>query len=241
MPAGRLRRPAGGAAAARGRRSRCAGALAASDADDLPPAGGAPHACCCAAAQARRGDTDRRAGGAGPLDTAAADEARATILERAKDWPAAERALADYARKTVPPEGRLDDGQRRTLLRLATAAARAGDDGGARGAAAKRETTRMEAGPLADMFRLLTAEPVRGVADLPRSGQEAALARGLPGQPEGGAAGHALRRGPRDRASSARKTSCIPPPLSPCSAALAPGRRGSRPLNRPSTGRKGTR
>ena len=40
----------------------------------------------------------------------------------------------------------------------------------------------MESGPLADMFRLLTADQVRGVADLKRSGQETALARALPGQ-----------------------------------------------------------
>jgi hypothetical protein len=42
--------------------------------------------------------------------------------------------------------------------------------------------SRMGTGPLADMFRLLTADQVRGVADLKRSGQEAALARSLPGE-----------------------------------------------------------
>ena len=40
----------------------------------------------------------------------------------------------------------------------------------------------METGPLADMFRLLTADQVRSAADLKRSGQEAALAHELPGQ-----------------------------------------------------------
>ena len=35
-------------------------------------------------------------------------------------------------------------------------------------------------GPLADMFRLLTSDQVRSIADLKRSGQEATLARGLP-------------------------------------------------------------
>jgi hypothetical protein len=40
----------------------------------------------------------------------------------------------------------------------------------------------METGPLADMFRLLTADQVRGVADLKRSGQEAVLAHALPDQ-----------------------------------------------------------
>ena len=34
----------------------------------------------------------------------------------------------------------------------------------------------MEAGPLADMFRLLTGPAVHSLADLPRAGTEAALA-----------------------------------------------------------------
>jgi hypothetical protein len=117
----------------------------------------------------------------GSLATAAADEGRASILERANDWPAAQRALADYVAKAVPREGRLDDGQRRILLRFATAAARAGDEA-TLAALRQREAARMETGPLADMFRLLTADQVRGVGDLKRSGQEATLARALPGQ-----------------------------------------------------------
>jgi hypothetical protein len=40
----------------------------------------------------------------------------------------------------------------------------------------------MGTGPIADMFRLLTADQVRGVGDLKRSAQEAALARSLPGE-----------------------------------------------------------
>jgi hypothetical protein len=115
------------------------------------------------------------------LDDAAADEARATILERANDWPAAQKALASYVARTVPASGKLDDAQRHALLRLATAASRAGDQA-ALGALREREVPRMGSGPLADMFRLLTAEQVRSVADLKRSGQEATLARGLPGQ-----------------------------------------------------------
>ena len=62
------------------------------------------------------------------LDNAAADDARATILERSNDWPAAQKALTALVARTVPVDGKLVDGQRRTLLRLATAAARAGDE-----------------------------------------------------------------------------------------------------------------
>ncbi len=40
----------------------------------------------------------------------------------------------------------------------------------------------MGSGPLADMFRLLTADQISSVADLKRSGQETALAHELPGQ-----------------------------------------------------------
>ncbi len=182
-------------AALRLREGDTAGALEALDAsvaEDLSPDLIERRTLLVAAANARRGDNDRALAALGSLDSAAACEARATILERANDWPAAQRALADYAAKTVPPDGKLDDPQRRTLLRLATAAARAGDDT-ALTALRQREGGRMETGPLADMFRLLTADKVRGVADLKRSGQEATLARGLPGelralQPSGAAA-----------------------------------------------------
>ncbi|HME24962.1 MAG TPA: hypothetical protein VKI44_27145 [Acetobacteraceae bacterium] len=156
-------------------------ALGASVADDLPAELVERRTLLLAAADTRRGDAEHALVALGTLNSAAADEARATILERANDWPAAQRALADYAAKTVPAEGRLDDVQRRALLRLATAAARAGDDA-ALTALRQREGARMETGPLADMFRLLTADQVRSAADLKRSGQEAALAHELPGQ-----------------------------------------------------------
>jgi hypothetical protein len=155
-------------AALRLREGDAAGALAALDAS--------------AAAALPAELTERRALGAlATLDSPAADEARATILERGNDWPAAQRALTDYAGRTVAAAGNLDDAQRRILLRLATAAARAGDDA-ALTALRQREGARMGSGPLADMFRLLTADQVRGVADLKRAGQETALARALPGQ-----------------------------------------------------------
>jgi len=161
-----------------------AGALAALDASvaaDLPADLVERRTLLVANANARRGDTERAMTALATLDSPAADEARATILERANDWPAAQRALTGYVAKTVPAEGRLDDGQRRALLRLATAAARAGDDAELT-TLRQREDTRMESWPLADMFRLLTAGQVRVVGDLKRSGQEAALARALPAQ-----------------------------------------------------------
>jgi hypothetical protein len=134
-----------------------------------------------AAAHSRRGDTERALATLRTLNSAAADDARATIHERADDWAAAQLALTDYAAKTIPHDGKLDDGQRRTVLRQVTAAARAGDEA-ALTSIRQREGTRMGSGPLADMFRLLTADPIRGVADLKRAGREAGLARDLPNQ-----------------------------------------------------------
>lgn len=171
-------------AAMRLRENDPAGALAAlddSNAPNLPDELTRHRILLGAEANARRGDTGRAIAALDGLDDAAADEARATILERANKWPEAEKALAAYVAKVVPASGKLDDAQRRALLRLATAAARAGDDA-ALAALREREMPRMPSGPLADMFRLLTADPVRSTADLKRSGQEATLAGGLPGQ-----------------------------------------------------------
>ncbi len=128
---------------------------------------------------AARGDPARAAAALGALGTPAADAARASILEQARDWPGAEAALSELAARSVPAEGKLDDAQQRLLLRLAGATAQAGD-AAAWAALARREGPRMQGGPFGDMFRLLTADPVAGVGDLPRAAREMALARGVP-------------------------------------------------------------
>ena len=51
------------------------------------------------------------------------------------------------------------------MLRLATAAARAGDEATLTALRVKLGT-RLGSGPQADLFRLLTVEPVRGTADI---------------------------------------------------------------------------
>ncbi len=76
--------------------------------------------------------------------------------------------------------GQLDDIQTRTLLRLATATARAGRRRRRWPSFAAKYADRIGAGPLADMFRLLTAEPVRTTADIERSQREVNLAASLP-------------------------------------------------------------
>jgi hypothetical protein len=109
------------------------------------------------------------------LGTQEDDRARADILERAGDLPGAVAALAALADKAVPAQGPLDEPARQTLLRLAAAASRAGDQA-ALAALRTRVAGRLDAGPSADALRLLLAEPVRQVADLARAAQEAKLA-----------------------------------------------------------------
>ena len=86
----------------------------------------------------------------------------------------------------------LDESQTRTMLRLTTAAARAGHDarlGELRDTYGKR----IGAGPLGDMFRLLTAEPIRTSTDIERSQREMSLAASLPADLKALQAGGATR------------------------------------------------
>jgi hypothetical protein len=154
-------------------------ALSASGSDDLPAELVQQRVLVKSRALARRGDPAGAVALLEQIGSAEADAARADILEEARDWRQAERALADYADKTVPTAGSLNDAQRRTLLRLAGATAQAGDPA-ALAALRQREGKRMEGGPLGDMFRLLTSGPVQSSTDLSRVGREIALARGLP-------------------------------------------------------------
>jgi hypothetical protein len=128
---------------------------------------------------AHRGDPTAAAALLTPMKTAQTTQARAEILEAASDWRGAAQAWSDCAGLTLPASGPLDDSQVRTVLRLATATARAGDEAGLSDLRAKYGP-RIGAGPLADMFRLLTAEPIRGTADIGRSQRETNMAASLP-------------------------------------------------------------
>ena len=76
------------------------------------------------------------------------------------------------------PCGPLDNAQLGVVLRLATAATRAGDDATLT-ALRDRLGSRAGSGPQGDMFRLLTAQPVRGTADLGRARAEMGVARSV--------------------------------------------------------------
>jgi hypothetical protein len=78
----------------------------------------------------------------------------------------------------VPDSGPLNGDQVRIMLRLATAAARAGD-GATLASLRDKMKSRIGSGAQADLFRLLTAEPVRGTADLARARTEMGLARAI--------------------------------------------------------------
>ena len=154
-------------------------ALDASEAPGLPAALTEQRTLLRADAQARSGHVAGAINLLAGLDSAAAAAERADILEQAKDWPGADRALAAYAARTVPESGNLTDEARHLLLRLATAAAHAGDES-MLAALRARDDGRIGTGPLADMFRLLTTDPVHGMADLSRSARTVGLAKALP-------------------------------------------------------------
>ena len=108
-----------------------------------------------------------------------ADTARAAVYEQAGNWPAAEEALMLVVGATIPATGELTDPQRQLLLRLATAAQRSGDRNGLLALRATHDS-RLGSGPLADMIRLLTADPVMATTDLPRAEREMGFVRGVP-------------------------------------------------------------
>ncbi len=158
--------------------------LDASQGDDLPSDSVEQRLILRAGSVARQGDPAGAAMMLAPARTVQALETRAQILETAADWPGAEQAWSDVVAATVSDSGMLDEPQTRTVLRLATATARADD-------AAKLATLhdtygpRIGVGPLGDMFRLLTAEPINTTADIKRSQREMSLAGVIAGRAEG--------------------------------------------------------
>jgi hypothetical protein len=154
-------------------------ALSASAADNLPPPLTEARTIAFARATAARGALEPATAALAALDSSAADEARASLLEQAKDWPGATAALLAYAGKTVPAQGMLGETPAQVLLRLASAAAQAGDET-ILAQLRDRELPRIPPGKTADLLRVLTERPVQGVSDLPRAAKEAALARGVP-------------------------------------------------------------
>ena len=152
-------------------------ALSASGAPGLPPALVAERALAAARAEARRGNRALALEALAALGPAG-DEATAEIQTEARDFAAAAVALGRHLATLTPAAGPLPEPAQRVALRQAALLALAGDE---RGIAALRASHggRFAAGPLAQGFEALTADPVRGLADLPRMARELNLFRGL--------------------------------------------------------------
>lgn len=153
-------------------------ALEASTAPQLPDGLASARDLVRAQALARGGRlTDAMSVLAGRAD-APALRLLAELAERAGDFARAESALAALVAREVPGTGPIPPAGQTLVLRLAGAASRAGDQEALerlRGVAA-----RLPEGPAAAMFQALAQPPVKRLADLPRSGQEAVSLRNLP-------------------------------------------------------------
>ncbi|MDO9709355.1 hypothetical protein [Paracraurococcus lichenis] len=168
-------------------------ALADSAAPELPAGLAQPRAVLAARLDARRGRVPEAVAALRALGPAGG-EALAELLTESTDWAGAAAALGTHLAATLPaPPATLADAQRRLLLRQAALLALAGDEPAL---AALRESAaaRMGEGPLAEAFALLTADPLRGLADLPRLQRELQLFRSLPARLEALRAGAPVTR-----------------------------------------------
>ena len=163
-----------------------AGALATLDASAEAPADGAidpdlveRRTLVSARAMAAQGDTPRAVAALSGLTSADAADLRATLLASAKDWHGAEAALTELVAKVIPPQGVLTDAQQSLVIRLAGAAAQAGDEPALRDLG-QRLGPRMQNQKLGQMLRLLTGGPVGGMLEMKQVAQDIALARSLP-------------------------------------------------------------
>ena len=116
------------------------------------------------------------------LDTARADDLRATLLAKSGDWSGALAALTALQAKTITAEGPLDAAMQAVIVREAEAAQQIPDL--ARVQALRTWLPRMSGAP-ADLLRVLVTAPVTATAELPRARTELALARALPKRFEG--------------------------------------------------------
>ena len=154
-------------------------ALTASRAADLTPALAERRAIIYARATAAEGNNGPALAALASFDDPAANGLRADLLEKSGNWVGAEAALGALAASEVPATGPLSDTDRRVLVRLASAATQAGDEAQLASLRAA-DGQRIGAGPLADMFRLLTDPPARSLGDLPQVTRETTIAEQLP-------------------------------------------------------------
>jgi hypothetical protein len=152
--------------------------LSGSTAVGLPAALVATRTLTYARATAKAGNVDAASGALAALDTPAADALRTDLLEQAGRWTEVTAALSRRLGVDVPADGPVPKTAVPLVLRLASAAAQTGDET-ILNRIRMEYLPRMAPGDTTDMLRVLTEGPVRGVADLPRAAQEAALAHSV--------------------------------------------------------------
>ena len=107
-------------------------------------------------------------------------EALAEIRAEVQDWSGAASAMLQHIDAKIPPApAPLSPAMRRDLARAAAYAAM-GNDTNALAQLRDNYGARMQGGPLAEAFALLTSESLRGVQDLPRLQREISQLRLLP-------------------------------------------------------------
>jgi len=172
-----------------------AGALSAlrdSDAPALPLALRETREFIRAQAQVAQNDRGAALATLAPLHGSDAVILRGTLLESARDWAGAAKALRTLT-AGFTANGGLDDGQAKLLLRVASDAAQAGDEDELRQLHEEFQD-RMPVPELARVFALLTEKPVRELSDLSRAKREVASARQLHGQLDALSAGKPVAR-----------------------------------------------
>ncbi|NKE15900.1 hypothetical protein [Neoroseomonas oryzicola] len=136
-----------------------------------------------ARAMARRGEriaADQMLAELGP----AGAEPRAELRAEAQDWAGAAAAQMEHLAAAIPaPPAPLGQAERIALVRAAAYAALAGDEALLAGLR-ESQGARMDGGPLAEAFALMTSDPLRGIADLSRLQREIGMLRVLPARLE---------------------------------------------------------
>jgi hypothetical protein len=167
-------------------------ALGSTKAEALPETLSYDRVVLAARAEARRGNLAQAVEGLQELGDAGAAPL-ADLLAEAQDWPGAAaagaRALAALPAAPAP----LDTAQQRALLRQAAVLVLAGDEAGLAALRAAHGAQFSEAA-LASAFAALTAESLKGLADLPRLAKEQQLFRRFPGRLEALRAGAPVTR-----------------------------------------------
>ncbi|MDB5377146.1 MAG: hypothetical protein JWR00_1592 [Rubritepida sp.] len=154
-------------------------ALAISSAPRLPSVLVERRSLLAAQAEARRGNRELAVEALKALGPPG-DEALSDILAEARDFAGAATALSRHLAASVPTApAALPEPLQRLALRNAALLAMAGDEPGL-AAHRARYAARMARPELSSAFEALTADPVRGLADLPRLARELNLFRRFP-------------------------------------------------------------